>query len=167
MFEKKFIGLITLVSTVVLIGGVFLLSKGSDNDPSSRVTMSENAKVTVEETSYDWGEIGLNDGKVEKIFTIKNEGTETLNLLNVVTSCMCTTAQLSLGDKSSPVFGMHQKSNYVMEVPAGESAELRAIFDPAFHGPSGVGPINRQITVATNDSSRPELNFMLKAMVRK
>lgn len=80
---------------------------------------------------------------------------------------MCTTAQLIIGDTKSPEFGMHSKSAYVMEVPGGETAELKVVFDPAFHGPNGVGPINRQITVETNDPSSPVLNFMLTAMVRK
>lgn len=167
MFEKKFIGFIVLITAIALLGGVFLVSKNNSGEVASESTMSENAKSVVEETSYDWGEIGINDGNVEKIFKIKNDGTDTLKLSNVVTSCMCTTAQLSLGDKTSPTFGMHSKSSYVLDVPSGETAELKVIFDPAFHGPSGVGPINRQIKVETNDQSSPELNFMLTAMVRK
>jgi len=167
MFEKKFIGITVLITAVVLMGGIFAVSSSNNGDISSQATMSADAKATAEETSHDWGEIGLNDGDVEKVFKISNVGSDTLKLSNVTTSCMCTTAQLILGDKTSPVFGMHSKSSYVFEVPPGQTAELKVIFDPAFHGPSGVGPINRQINVTTNDASSPDLNFILIAMVRK
>lgn len=161
----KFIVGVILVSIVALIGGASLVSKG--NTETTNVPASKNTEVVINETSHDWGEIGINDGNVEKLFKIKNEGSETLKLSNVVTSCMCTTAQLSLEDNASPVFGMHSKSSYIFEIPSGKTAELKVTFDPAFHGPSGVGPISRQITVKTNDVDKPELNFMLTAMVSK
>jgi len=167
MFKKKTTGFLVLTALAFLVGAIFLVSKNNNGEVASQSTTNMNAKATAEETYHNWGEIGLNDGNVEKVFKIKNEGSEALRLYNVVTSCMCTTAQLILDDKSSPVFGMHSKSDYTLEVPSGETAELKVIFDPAFHGPSGVGPISRQVKVETNDQSSPELNFMLTAMVRK
>ena len=162
MQDKKFIFGIIFATIGLLVGAVVLASKMEE--PS--VQANQNASVSVNEISYDWGEIGLNDGNVEKEFEIKNDGSEKLILTNVTTSCMCTTAQLSLGDQVSPVFGMHTKSDYKLEIPSGEVATLNVIFDPAFHGPSGVGPINRQIQVATNDSENQVLNFILTAVVR-
>ena len=134
---------------------------------SASVEVNDQAKVSVTNTSYDWGEIGINDGDAEAVFEIKNDGSETVKLYNVTTSCACTSAQLLLNDKSSPLFGMHSKSGYVMEVPAGETAKLKVVFDPDFHGPNGVGAISRQITVATNDPNKAELTFWLSAVVRK
>lgn len=167
MFEKKFIIIVILITAIVLTGGIFLATKNKSKDLTAAEPLNSTASAVVGETSYDWGEIGINDGEVEKTFKIKNEGSSPLKLSNVITSCMCTTAQLVLRDLSSPVFGMHSKSNYVLEVPSGAEADLKVVFDPAFHGPSGVGPINRQVVVSTNDSSKPELNFMLTAIVRK
>lgn len=169
MFDKKLTMFIVGITAVILIGGIFLASKsGSGGEvKSSATSMDSNTKAQVEETSYDWGEIGINDGNVEKVFKIKNTGSATLKLSNVLTSCMCTTAQLSLDGDTSPIFGMHSKSNYVLEVPSGKTAELKVIFDPAYHGPSGIGPITRQVEVATNDPATPKLNFMLTAVVRR
>jgi len=164
MNDKKFLTAVTLISLTLLIGGIFLAGKLTS---TASVEIDANAKVVAEETAHEWGEINLNDGNVQKVFKITNSGTAPLVLSNVATSCMCTTAELSLGEEKSPKFGMHTKSSYVLEVPAGETAELKVIFDPAFHGPSGVGPINRQVTVATNDPENPELNFMLTAMVKR
>jgi len=116
-------------------------------------------------TDHDWGTIGINDGKVRATYTIKNEGTESLKLFNIVTSCACTTAQIKVGEKTSPEFGMHTKSQYVSEVSPKKTAELIAVFDPAFHGPSGTGPITRQIMIETNDKTNPQLAFTAEAVV--
>jgi len=160
----KFVFVAIALTIIGLVGGVFLVSRIGEKES---VELNTEVKAETTETSFDWGEIGINDGKVEKIFDIKNDGSEILKLSEVSTSCMCTTAQLISGENKSPEFGMHTKSSYMMEVPAGKSAQLKVVFDPAFHGPSGVGPITRQITVATNDPENPTLNFMLSAVVRK
>lgn len=155
------------ITTVAVVVGLLLAINYNPNSSGANAETNSDIKVSVDETSYDWGEINMNDGNVEKSFSIINTGTETLKLRDVVTSCMCTTAILGLGEVVSPTFGMHSKSNYVLEVPVGQTAELKVIFDPAFHGPSGIGPINRQVTVNTNSSETPKLTFMLTAMVRK
>jgi len=62
---------------------------------------------------------------------------------------------------------MHNKSAYVFEVPPQQEAKLIVVFDPAFHGPNGVGPIDRFVTVATNDPSQPQLQFSVKGIVSR
>jgi hypothetical protein len=104
----------------------------------------------------------MKDGIVTKEFEIKNTGNQTLKLFNVSTSCMCTTAKF---EGSPEIFGMHTKSNSVKEVAPHQSTKLQVIFDPAFHGPSGIGPITRQVSVQTNDPDHTELDFTLTAMV--
>lgn len=161
---NKFL-IVTFVAIIILlIPGVYLAS--TINSPAE-VQINPEAKAVIDEFTYNWGEIEINDGNVEKVFEITNAGNDSLILSNVETSCMCTTAQLSYAEESSPIFGMHTKSGYTLEVPSGKTAQLKIVFDPAFHGPSGVGPINRQVKVDTNDPSNPQLNFMLTAMVRK
>ncbi|RJR15036.1 DUF1573 domain-containing protein [Candidatus Microgenomates bacterium] len=164
MGDKKFVIGVIVVTIFLLVGAVVLAGSMGSN---AEVAANPQVLVVVSESSHDWGEIGLNDGNVEKVFTIKNEGSENLTLTNIATSCMCTTAQLALGDNESPLFGMHSKSDYSMHVPPGEAAQLAVVFDPAFHGPSGVGPINRQVTVSTNDPKNPTLTFLLNAVVRQ
>lgn len=166
MLKNKFILTSAALTVLFLVGGVFLITK-PETAAVDGATTSANTHAVITETSYDWGEIKLGGGNVEKTFEIKNDGPDTLSLSNVITSCMCTTATLSLDGTTSPIFGMHTKSNYVLKVPSGETAELKVVFDPAFHGPSGVGPITRRVTVATNDPESSELNFTLTAMVRK
>ncbi|KKQ37898.1 MAG: hypothetical protein US54_C0023G0002 [Candidatus Roizmanbacteria bacterium GW2011_GWA2_37_7] len=158
---KVIIGFV--IGIAVLIGGSYGLVTFSDT--TSKIEASSNVKVVTGKTDHDWGTIGINDGKVRATYTIKNEGTESLKLFNIVTSCACTTAQIKVGEKTSPEFGMHTKSQYVSEVSPKKTAELIAVFDPAFHGPSGTGPITRQIMIETNDKTNPQLAFTAEAVV--
>lgn len=160
--NKKVVAGIIFGVLVLLGGTVFLATKVST---SAQVVMAEGARAEMAETAWEWGEIGIKDGKVEKEFEIKNTGSETLKLFNLATSCMCTTVMFT--DDDSLVFGMHTKSGYVKEILAGESTRIRVVFDPMFHGPDGVGPISRQVTMMTNDPDSGQLNFMVTATVRR
>lgn len=159
--NKIFFGII-ITSVILLIGGVvFALSMGS----APQIESVLGAKAIVSSKSYEWGDIGINDGIVKTSFTISNEGSETLKLFNVSTSCMCTKARLKLDNKTSPAFGMHSKSSYVLDVPPQAKAEVLVEFDPAYHGPGGIGPITRQVMVETNDPDNSEFTFILTANV--
>lgn len=159
--DKIIIGII-LVSFLILAGGLFLVSRMKG---APEVIVSQNAKARVEETEHDWGEIKLDGGDVKKTFVIKNVGTDSLQLANVKTSCMCTTAQVKIGDEKSPFFGMHSRSSWVGEVAPGEEAKLEVVFDPAYHGPSGIGSITREVVVETNDKNNLKLTFTSTANV--
>lgn len=154
---------ISILTLSILGLGVWLLSR-----PTGAVMeKSADTKVEVGETNFDWGKIKIDAGNVEKTFVIKNAGSGTLKLSNIFTSCDCTTASVIINGKQSPYFGMHAKSAWIGEVPAGGQAELKVIFDPAYHGPSGLGPMTRQIVVETNDVSKKKLTFDLKGTVVK
>lgn len=75
---------------------------------------------------------------------------------------MCTTAVLVIDDKRSGPYGMPghgfiPKINETMNV--GEEATVEVIFDPAAHGPAGVGRIERKITIENNAGQSLELEF--------
>lgn len=162
--KKAIIGFI-LVTLLILGGGVFILSKTTTSGQISGV--SSEVKISVDAKTYDWGTIPYSGGNVSKTFTIKNTGTDVLQLTNIKTSCACTYAQLTIDGKISPKFGMHTTSSWVGEVPPGKDAQLAVVFDPAFHGPTGVGSMERLISVQTNDINNPNLEFSLKGVVVK
>lgn len=164
MNDNKIVIGIVISTIVLLLGIVFLASKMGN---SAKVEASSNAKAVVKTKTYDWGKIGINNGKAEAEFDIENGGSQSLKLFNVTTSCACTTAQLITDKITSPLFGMHTKSNFVTEVDPGKTAKLKIVFDPLFHGPSGIGPISREVTVTTNDPNNPTLKFKLSANVIK
>lgn len=165
MNEKKVIISIFLFAIVILVGGVVLLSGGGPT--SATITASQNAKVTADQRNFDWGKINMKGGNVSKIFTIKNTGTDTLKLTNIKTSCHCTKAQVKIGNTSSPYFGMNSVSPWIGEVLPGQKAELEVIFDPAYHGPQGVGPINRLVALETSDKGNSRIEFSLTGTVYK
>lgn len=163
MNEKKLFIALTIATLLILGGSVLVLSSSGSNT----ITVTQNAKAEVNEKQFEWGSIDYNGPKANKIFTIKNNGTEPLKLTKVKTSCTCTTAQIIIDGKKSPLFSMHPGSSWVGEVASGEEAQLEVVFDQTFHGPSGLGPIERYITVETNDVTNPKLEFSLKGNVVK
>lgn len=165
MNEKKIIVGIVLTTTLILFGGIFWALSGSPS--KAIIASSQNAKATVDSKTYDWGSIPFKGGDVRKIFTIKSIGTDTLKLSNIKTSCHCTKAQIKIGNIASPYFGMNSVSTWIGEIPPGQEAQLEVIFDPAYHGPQGVGPINRLINIETNDPSNSRLEFSLTGTVYK
>lgn len=154
-----------IVVTVLILGGAVYF--GTKMGATTQVTADTQVETQIGETKYDWGTIDINGGIVSKSFTIENSGSTPLKLYDVKTSCACTTAQLKTDNNSSKKFGMHEKNSRVFEVAPGESAEVLVEFDPLFHGPSGVGPISRTVTMNTNDANRPTLSFQLSANVVK
>jgi len=161
--DKFIIGIV--VMTVLILGiAVFF---GTRMGATPQVTADSQVSVSVDSNTYDWGTIDYDKGIVSKNFEIKNTSDASLKLYNVKTSCMCTTAQLKTPEVISKKFGMHESSSDVIEVKPGETAELIVEFDPAFHGPSGVGLVTRTITMDTNDTKNSKLTFNLAGNVVK
>ncbi len=164
MNDKKLILGIVLATAILVGGGMWWVVKSGE---VAGVTATPGTKVVLEKNSVDFGEVKIGDGVVEARYKLKNEGDQTLKLFNGTTSCACTKAKVVTKKGESQPFGMHTKSKEVTEVAPGEEAEIVAIFDPAFHGPSGVGPISRQITVTTNDPNLTEISLTMIGSVIK
>lgn len=162
--KKVLIGFI-LVTILMLAGGVFMLSNISSTGQINGV--STNAIFSANEKNFDWGQIAYSGPDATKTFTIKNSGTEILKLTNIKTSCACTKAQLIIDGKSSPYFSMHTTSSWIGEISPDKQASLTVIFDPDFHGPPGVGAVERIISMETNDASNQKVEFFLKGVVVK
>lgn len=160
---KKIVVLTSIATLVILIGGVFFLSKSSSYD----VVTSENVKAEAKVTAADWGRIPMYKGNVSKTFTIKSSGIDALRLFNVRTSCHCTKAIVIIDGKESPAFGMSSVSSWMGEVVPGKEAKLTVVFDPAYHGPNGIGLIERYVSIETNDKSNQKLTFSVKGEVYK
>lgn len=164
MSERKVFIIFIVATVLILSGGIYFLAKTTG---TASLDVSKNAQVKVSEKQYDWGTIKYDGGNATKTFSIKNTGTDILQLSNIKTSCTCTKAEIEINGKSSPSFSMHSVSGWIGEVKSGEEARLTVIFDPTFHGPSGVGPVNRIVSVETNDASVPKLEFTLTGNVVK
>lgn len=164
--EKKIIIIGIIVTVLILVVSIVWMS--STNVDAPQISASQNAKAyTVSATSADWGQIPMYKGDVTKVFVIKNAGTDTLKLFNIKTSCHCTKAFITINGTDSPRFGMDGISSWVGEVAPGKEAKLSVDFDPAYHGPTGTGPITRFISVETNDKANSKLTFTVTGNVYK
>ncbi len=115
---------------------------------------------------FDFGKISMAAGKVSKVYWIKNISGDPLTISKLYTSCMCTDATLITKAGKRGPFGMpgHGPTPRIEErLAPGESAQVEAVFDPAAHGPAGIGQTDRIVTIE-NDGGLP-LELRFSAMV--
>ena len=139
--------------------------KGDSRNPL-QANLSQSL-LTAIETIYDFGEISMKDGNVNKEFTITNSTDKDINLKTVVTSCMCTSAFIigqgyEKGPFKMPGMGYVPPANEIIK--AGESIKIKVVYDPNAHGPAGVGPIDRFVYLSDSEGGKIELE--IKALVK-
>lgn len=157
---------LVLGGTALLIGALLWIAKPSGSTIAKTASSSPPSSLVAKEDSYDFGTISMAKGVVTRDFAVNNTATTPIRLTKLYTSCMCTRATLIHNGKKTGPFGMpgHITVPGIDEtIQPGETVTVEAAFDPAAHGPSGVGPIARKVFLE-NDSGGPlELNF--KAVV--
>ena len=154
------------IGVVVLVIGAAWGLPRSPAAPAA-VKAENSGKLGATEAAYDFGSVSMAKGVVTKKFMVVNNDDKTATVTKLFTSCMCTKAKLSVGGQNWGPFSMPGHGGSIpkiaAEVPAGETAELEVTFDPAAHGPAGVGQIERTITVEQN--GQQPLTFGFRAMV--
>ena len=147
-----------------MIAGLVLMSRAvptaGDSEALQANVTSAFKDLKADETLYNFGNISMAAGNVSHIFRVKNLGAEAVTVSKLYTSCMCTTATLKAGGKSYGPIGMAghgfvPKINAV--VAPGEEITVEAVFDPAAHGPAGVGTIERAVYLEGNPGETLEL----------
>ncbi|MBI4114727.1 MAG: DUF1573 domain-containing protein [Candidatus Niyogibacteria bacterium] len=162
-----------LWSVVVLfLAGFAVLIVSNGGNSSQRPTEYSASALAADEADFDFGTISMKDGNVSHQFQIRNDGDELVVIQKVYTSCMCTTASLTDSDgKTYGTFGMpgHGGPSAAarVEVDPGEIIRVDAVFDPAAHGPSGVGLAERSVYLETNSQKSPKLELTFQAMVTR
>lgn len=156
------------IVAIISIGviGLFVMSSGNAGSGD----YSQGA-LSITEDYFDFATVSMGDGKVTHDFEIRNDSEENVVIEKVFTSCMCTSATVttSAGRKYG-IFGMQGHGGPTgtsVEVAPGESVVVEAIFDPAAHGPSGVGLAKRSIYLETNSAKSPKLEVSFQAMVTR
>ncbi|PIR74062.1 MAG: hypothetical protein COU35_04435 [Candidatus Magasanikbacteria bacterium CG10_big_fil_rev_8_21_14_0_10_47_10] len=137
---------------------------------SSALTESAGT-VNIEQNNLDLGDIPIGGGTVNATFYFTNTGDEPIVLTSGKTSCMCTEAVVTTADGAvSPKILMqgHGSSGVLdMVVASGERASVVATFDPMAHGPNALGPITRDVILATNSKTHPDVRFTFRGNVVK
>ena len=162
---KRNILVVGLLVVAVLVGVMFL-GRSTKSAMPSETEITVKSALTAPENMYDFGEIRMKDGKVAHLFKITNPTDKNLTAEYLSTSCMCTTAYI-VDDKQSGPFGIgghefeRQSENAVQ---AGRKQGDQGRLDPNAHGPAGVGPVQRYVTLT--DSTAGKLQLEIKGLVK-
>ncbi len=154
---KQVMILLGLVA-VVVIGLVWFGNNSKTKAPTAAINGKPAGILTFNQSQYDFGTVSMAKGKVSKEFMLENKSAGDVNIGEVFTSCMCTEAELKVGNETAGPFGMQGHglaSSADLVVKPGEALTVKVIFDPAAHGPAGVGPIERQVAVYTSAGKDP------------
>lgn len=164
--NKKIIAYATVA--ILVLAGIMFLGKSiqgnvaiSESEPKGSASL-----LTVTEKSYDFGTISMKNGLVEHVFKVSNPSDKDVLVKKVATSCMCTAAYIEGGETKKGPFGMEghgflPPANILIK--AGESKDVRVVFDPNAHGPAGVGRIDRAVMLS--DGAGSGLQFSIRAVV--
>lgn len=161
------------VLVVVIVAGAILAAKpqqaprpAATAAPSSAPSRPAGA-LAARETNFDFGSVSMAAGKVSHRYWFRNASDAPVLIRKIYTSCMCTTATLVKGARIVNRYGMpgHGPVPRVDEsMGPNEAAYLDVVFDPAAHGPAGVGPTERTVTIESDAGEPLMLGFT--ALVR-
>lgn len=158
--------ILILIGALALIVGLFLWGSGSRGGALPKPTTgsgSTKGSFLLPPPEYDFGEVSMARGNVTHDFVLANDTKADLTVVGAYTSCMCTTAVLLFADGNE--FGPFGMAGHGF-IPAinkvvkpGEKLTVRAIFDPAAHGPAGIGPVERQVVLELADRGQFTVGF--------
>jgi uncharacterized protein DUF1573 len=118
--------------------------------------------LAARENAFDFGAISMAAGNVSHRFWFRNESADPALIRRIYTSCMCTTATLAKGVRIVGRYGMpgHGPLPDANETLApGEAAYVDVVFDPAAHGPAGLGRTERVVTIEPGAGEPLKLGF--------
>lgn len=167
-FQNLILGGI-IISVLIVFGYLIITNKNAlKNKEEGGSASVSGSSLVVLENNFDFKTISMGAGKMSHNFEIQNSGNEPVVISKIYTSCMCTAANLINKGKQLGPFGMsgHSAISKINEVVnPGEKATIKAVFDPAAHGPEGVGLAKRVIYIETNSSVNPVLELVFEANV--
>ena len=156
-----------IIGTIVLVGGLaFWMTKVSSGDGSGRDKLVPNTPIEKLEANppgvMDLGDVPYRGGVISKSFEVKNTSDSEISLKKITTSCMCTKAKFVVDGRESKFYGMEMNGDLNplidYKLAPGKTARVIFDFDPAAHGPQGIGPVDRTITLFF-DTGFKELSF--------
>lgn len=110
---------------------------------------SQSPKIELPTDNFEFGDV-VNGKIVSKDIVVENRGSAPLVIEDVITSCGCTTGEVTPST-----------------ISPGEQGVLHITFDSGAHGPELTGQLMRQVYLVTNDQKNPEMMVEFTANVVK
>ncbi len=154
--------IISLGVAVLLLGGIVWIAQPSSGSEQRTQDLSGGELTVDGDRFYDFGSISMAKGEVKTVFTLKNKSANSVVIKKVYTSCMCTTAWLNVPGKRWGPFGMAGHGfipSIDQVINPSEEGTVEVVFDPAAHGPAGVGRIDRVVRLENSAGNPIELSF--------
>jgi hypothetical protein len=163
---KRNILIVGLLAVAGLLGAMWL-GRPTGSATTAQTDNAVRSALSAPETLYDFGVVLMKDGKVSHRFKVTNPTDKELTAEYLSTSCMCTTAYI-VDDKAQigpfGMEGMGSRGKARMLFKPAETREIEVVFDPNAHGPAGVGPLQRFVTLT--DATGGRLQLEIKGVVR-
>ena len=168
-------GLATAAILVVAVGAFVLLGQATvePSRQSAAATNSgseyfEQAKVQIFQEERELGTMLVTEDRTAEFF-LRNVGVKPLEISEVRTSCMCTFAQVIIGDEESPLFNMEMHNSRSVQswkgvVQPGLTATIRVTYRPSLMPVQG--SVARNVKFNTNDLNRPIMELGIHATVQ-
>lgn len=160
--SNKTMWIIGIVLTILVFGGIFIAGQGNTNQNNPSGQNTKPGQLQAAEQLYDFGTISMSKGKVDHAFKVTNPTDKDIDLKTVNTSCMCTAAYIEGANGEKGPFGM-PGMGYVPPaneiIKAGESRDIKVVFDPNAHGPAGVGLIDRFVYLIDANGGKTQLEI--------
>lgn len=157
------IWMVIAAALVIGLGIILFIAQPKEQDHSAmKETNDTTMTLGLDPISFDFGTISMKNGLVSKTFKVKNTQENSIDLSTVYTSCMCTQAKIVIDGQEYDPFGMqgHGAMKMLNKTLAPEAeADLIVIFDPNAHGPSGIGAIERTVTLESEKGEVVSVNI--------
>jgi Protein of unknown function (DUF1573) len=130
--------------------------------PTATAAPQRSGALRAREAYFEFGPISMASGKVSHRYWFRNESAAPVLIRQVYTSCMCTTATLVKGMRVIGSYGMpgHGPMPAVNQTLApDEAAYVDVVFDPAAHGPAGLGRTERVVTIEPGAGAPLQVGF--------
>lgn len=160
--QKNYAPWIIIGIAAIIVVVVVALGANENKGSNQVVAIQAASALTAEVPSFDFGRISMANGKVSREIKIKNTNSTPVTATRLSTSCMCTNAELTYQGKREGPFGMPGHGfipGIKTVIQPGDEATLKVTFDPAAHGPAGVGAIKRDVYLEQEGGKRLTVNF--------
>ncbi len=160
--------IIGVLSAAAVLGLLFFFASPRADEPAPAASAGSGAPglaagtLVPAEASFDFGSISMAKGKVSHTYLIRNTSDAPVLIRKMYTSCMCTEASLTLAGQKLGPFGMPGHAlvpSINQKVGPGEEISVEAVFDPAAHGPAGLGRINRAVILEVENGIPVQVVF--------